>query len=85
MAPTLPAMRFPKNCWAIDRPASEIQFQAELQHPGRGRSGDLAKARTAQRCIWIAEIDLVEEIEEFRPQLQSHAFAQSPSSPWRSR
>src|SRR5262245_45836124 len=64
------------------RTHSKNQFQRELYLTRRAGFtrwkacvGDTAKSRTADNVTWLAEVRVVEEVEELRPELHPHPLA----------
>src|SRR5579859_3187552 len=53
---------------------SEYEFRAELTNARVARVCDLPKARTADVATWIHELRVVENVKEFRANLERHGF-----------
>jgi len=58
---------------------SEVELQGELYLPGmaagsRASDGSLTAGATTLEGIWRPEVDIVRQIEEFRPELQISGF-----------
>jgi hypothetical protein len=48
----------------------EVKLQAELNQPRIPIGRNLTKGAATSRSIWIQELDVIESVEKFRPELK---------------